>query len=193
MKVFALLLTAILPAFATNPPAAKGQGIGNPSAPLLMEVYSDFECPACKAFHTDLLPLLMRDYINTGKLYLVDHDMSNHVHSAEATGYAFAAARIGKYAEVANALFQHQAEWAQNGKVWDAVAGVLSPAEQKKVQALAKDPSVVAEVKSETDAASTKITQTPTLIVIHSMRQYKFVGSPNWDLFSGFLNDLLKK
>ena len=193
MKVFALLIAALLPAFATNPPVAKGQGIGNPSAPILIELYSDFECPACREFHVDMLPRLMRDFINTGKVYLVDHDMSNHQHSAEATGYAFAAARIGKYSDVANALFQHQAEWSQNGKVWDAVASVLSAADQKKVAAMAKEPSIQAEIKTETDDGRAKVTQTPTMIVIRSMRQYRFVGSPNYDLFSGFLNDLLKK
>jgi protein-disulfide isomerase len=193
MKVFALLLVAMLPALATNPVGAKGQAVGSPSAPVVIELYSDFECPACRAFHTDMLPLLMRDYVNTGKVYLVNHDMSNHPHSAEATGYALAAARIGKYSEVANVLFQHQVEWAANGKVWDAVASVLNAADQKKVAALAKDPSVVAEVKAETDEARAKIQRTPTMVVIHSMRQYHFEGSPNWDLFSGFLNDLIKK
>ena len=192
MKVFALLLLGMLPTFAASPTVAKGQGSGSPSAPILIELYSDFECPACRAFHTDLLPQLTREFISTGKVYLVDHDLCFHNYSAEATGYALAAARIGKYPEVANALFQHQQEWATNGKVWDVVAGVLNAADQKKVQTLAKDPGVLAEVKAETDDGRTKIQQTPTIIVMHSMRQYRFVG-PNWELLRGFLNDLLSK
>jgi len=193
MKLFALLLAGLLPACAANQAVAKGQGFGNPSAPILIELYSDFECPACRAFHSDLLPLLMRDFISTGKVYLIAHDLSFHDHSAESTAYAFAAARIGKYTEVADALFQHQMEWAQSGKVWDVVAAVLTPADQKKVAALAKDPGILAEVKTETDDGRLKIQQTPTIIVVHSMRQYRFVGSPNWDLLRGFLNDLLNK
>ena len=192
MKVFALLLAGILPALAANPPVAKGQAYGSPSAPILLELYSDFECPACRAFHTDVFPELMRDFINPGKVYLVEHDLSFHDHSGEATAYAFAAARIGKYPEVANALFFHQTEWATSGKIWDAVAGVLSNADQKRVANLAKDPGVLAEVKVETDEGRQKIRQTPTMIVIKNMRQYQFVA-PNWELLRAFLNDLLSK
>ena len=194
MKLCALVLAALLPGFAASTGTSKkGQPFGNPSAPILIELYSDFECPACRQFHQTMLPLLMRDYINTGKAYLVEHDMSNHPHSTEATGYALAAARIGKYTEVADALYQHQAEWSVSGKVWDAVAAVLSPADQKKVAALAKDSSVLAEVKSETDESRPKVQRTPTLQVIRSMKQYHFEGTPDWGLFSGFLNDLLSK
>jgi hypothetical protein len=125
---------------------------------------------------------------------MVEHDMANHPHSNDATAFAFAAARIGKYNEVADSLFAHQTEWSANGKVWDAVAQALNPADQKKVQALAKDPSILAEVKTETDVARTKIQRTPTMLVVRGMRQFPpFEGSPDWTLFHGFLDELLKK
>jgi protein-disulfide isomerase len=196
MKLCALALAALLgalPAFAASTTTAKGRGYGNPSAPLLIELYSDLECPACKVFHEKFLPQLMREYVDTGKVYLMDYIMSNHAHSVEASGYAFAAARIGKYNEVANALFFRQPEWSANGKVWDVVAAVLSPAEQAKVKALAKDPGVIAQIKAENDLGRTKIERTPTMLVLRGMKQYHFEGSPPWDIFSGFLNELLAK
>jgi protein-disulfide isomerase len=193
MKVCALMLAAWLPGLAAAAATPKGQGSGNPAAPILIELYSDFECPSCRQFHMEFLPLLMRDYITTGKVYLVQHDLSFHAHSAEATAYAFAAARIGKYTDVANALFLHQPEWSASGKVWDVVAALLSPAEQKKVAAIAKEPAVVAEVKNETDSGRAKIQKTPTMLVIRGMKQIPFEGAPNWDIFSGWLNELLTK
>jgi protein-disulfide isomerase len=193
MKLCALVLAACLPGLAASTATAKGKGFGNPSAPILIEVYSDFECPGCKEFHTDFLPLLMRDYITTGKVYLVDHDLSAHAHSNEATDYALAAARIGKYSEVADALYRHQAEWSASGKVWDTVAAVLSPAEQKKVASLAKDPSVLAEVKAETDAGRARIQRTPTMLVTRGMKEHRFVGAPDWAIFRDWLNELLTK
>jgi protein-disulfide isomerase len=194
MKLWALVLAASLPVFAASAGIAKGKGFGNPAAPILIEVYTDFECPGCRAFHTDFLPLLMRDYVDAGKVYLVAHDISFHAHSSEATGYAMAAARIGKYREVADALFQHQTEWSANGKVWDAVAVALSPADQKKVTKLAKDPSVLAEVKTETDDGRTKIHITPTMVVTHAMKEHRFEGKAiAWDIFRDWLNELLKK
>ena len=195
MKLAALALAASLPAFAASAaPAAKGKGFGNPAAPILIELYTDFQCPGCRAFHTDFLPLLMRNYVDTGKAYLVDHDLSFHAHSNEATAYALAAARIGKYREVADALFQHQPEWAVTGKVWDAAAAALSPADRKKVAKLATDPTVVAEVKTETTDGLPKIHQTPTMVVTYAMKQHRFEGmAPPWDIFRDWLNELLKK
>ena len=187
------MLAAMLPLSAATGGAPKGKAVGNPAAPILIEVYSDFECPACRQWHLQLLPLLMRDYVNAGKAYIVFHDISNHPHSNEATGYALAAASVGKYSDVADALYEHQTEWAANGKVWQTVAVALNPAEQKKVAALAKEPSVVAEVTAETDFGRTKAQKTPTMIVINKMKQYKFEGTPNYSLLSGFFNDLLAK
>jgi protein-disulfide isomerase len=193
MKLCALALAALLPGFAASAGPAKGKGFGNPAAPILIEIYSDFECPGCRQFHTEFLPLLTRTYIDTGKAYLVDHDVSFHAHSKEATGYALAAARIGKYQEVADALYQHQAEWSVSGKVWDTVAAALSAADQKKVAKLAQDPGVLAEVKAETDDGLKKIKRTPTMLVTQGMKQRVFEGAPPWDIFRDWLNELLKK
>jgi protein-disulfide isomerase len=194
MKLCALALAALLPGFAASPGTAKGKGFGSPAAPILIEVYSDFECPGCRVFHIEFLPPVMRDYVETGKAYLVVHDLSFHAHSSEATGYALAAARIGKYKEVADALYQHQAEWAASGKVWDTVAAVLNAADQKKVAKLAKDPSVLAEVKAETDEGLKRIKKTPTMLVTHAMKERRFEGKPDWDVFRDWVNnDLLKK
>lgn len=194
MKLCALVLAASVPVFAASAVTAKGKGFGNPAAPILIEVYTDFECPGCKAFHTDFLPLLMRDFVDMGKVYLVAHDISFHAHSKEATGYAFAAARIGRYREVSDALFQHQTEWSASGKVWDTVAAVLSPADQKKVAKLSKDPSVLAEVQAETDFGLAKIHMTPTMVVTHAMKEQRFEGKTiAFEIFRDWLNELLKK
>lgn len=194
IKLFALTLAAWLPAVAGTAVTAKGQSYGNPKAPILIEVYADFECPGCKEFHTQFVPQLLRNYVDTGKAYLIYHDLSFHAHSNEATGYALAAARIGKYKEVADALYLHQTEWSASGKVWDTVAAVLSPADRKKVAKLAKDPSVLAEVKAETDNGLPKIHKTPTMLVTHAMKERRFEGLPPWDIFQGWVDhDLLKK
>jgi len=194
MTSFALAVAVSLPALAASIPTAKGQSFGNPRAPILIEIYADFECPGCKAFHLEFLPSLMHDYVDTGKAYLISHDLSFHAHSNEATGYALAAAHIGKYKEVADALYKQQTEWSASGKVWDTVAAVLSPAEKKKVAALAKDPGVLAEVKAETEAGKNRIQKTPTMLVTHALKERSFVGMPPWDVFRDWVNnDLLKK
>src|SRR5258705_13372883 len=99
MKVFALALAAILPCLAASPDIEKGKISGNPSAPIRLEIFSDFQCPACKALHDQVLPALMKDYVIPGKVYIVSREfpLPMHPSSREAAHYATAAARLGIY------------------------------------------------------------------------------------------------
>ena len=47
--------------------------IGNANAPTLV-YFSDFQCPYCKAFETNVLPTLKTEYVDTGKLKIVFED-----------------------------------------------------------------------------------------------------------------------
>lgn len=198
MKVFALTLLALLPCLAAAPPIDKNKAEGNPGASILMEVYSSYDCPHCKIMHETVEPMIVRDYVMTGKVYLVKREFPlsgpGHEHAREAADYATAAARVGKYQPVVDALFKNQATWAMNGQVWQTVASVLTAAEQSKVQALAKEPGVVAEVQQDYDSGVTgAINSTPTTIITYKGRKYPFAGVPNYDLFRKFLDDLLSK
>jgi protein-disulfide isomerase len=141
MKMFALALALMLPTFAS---AQQGKSMGNPNAPLRMDLFDDFTCPHCKMLHEQMLPRIISDFVTPGKAYLVFHEFTltgpGHEHSKTASMYAAAAARVGKYMAVCDALFATQSSWAVSGKVWEAVAPALSEAERKKVQALMSDP-----------------------------------------------------
>jgi protein-disulfide isomerase len=56
MKILALSLAALLPCLAAGPDVDKGRTMGNPAAPMLFELYSDFMCPACKTFTRTYCP-----------------------------------------------------------------------------------------------------------------------------------------
>jgi len=60
-------------------PNANDNSMGNPDAPLLMEEFSDFQCPFCERFHKDTEPLLRQYYIDTGKVRFVYRSMGNFV------------------------------------------------------------------------------------------------------------------
>ena len=195
MKLFALAVTALLPCLAASSDADPGKSMGSPSAPIRIEVFSDFECPACKGLHEQILPLVMRDYVIPGKVYLVSREfpLPMHRYSHEAANYATAAARVGKYQQVADTLFLNQVAWAANGKVWDAVASVLTPVEAKKVQLLARDPSVLSEVQYNVDAGkAANINQTPTMIVTRGTNRFPVAGAVNYNLLRSLLDGLLK-
>jgi protein-disulfide isomerase len=197
-RALVILLAALIPATAADP--TNGKILGNPSAPIRLELFSDFSCPGCKAFHEQVLPVLMRDFISQGKAFIVFRDYvlppsPGHQHSGEAARYAVAANRVGKYQQVADALFLAQSSWAMTGNVWAAVAPALSAAEQTKVQALLKDPSVSDEVMRDTTAGQRAgLVKTPTVGVNFRMQHqlWNQWGGDN-ALFFGYLRELLKK
>src|SRR5215471_12810866 len=198
MKVVALALAALLPCLAAGPDVNKGKVLGNPSAPITLELYSDFMCPHCKHLHEDILPAILLDFVKTGKAYLVFREfplnIPQHVYARPAANYAVAAARVGKYQAVSDALFKGQQQWGMTGKVWDAVATALTPDEQKKVQALASDPSVLAEVQKDVDLGMrSQINQTPTIVVTYKLKQQPWSYWEDYNLFKGYLDGLLKK
>ena len=80
MKVLVLALAALLPCLAASSDADPGKSLGSPSAPIRIEVFSDFECPACKGLHEQVLPLLMKDYIISGKVFLVSREFPLRMH-----------------------------------------------------------------------------------------------------------------
>src|SRR5215510_1463495 len=126
MKTLALLVAAAVPCLAAMPDVNKGKTMGNPSAPIVLELYSDFMCPHCKHLHEDILPAIVRDYVNTGKAYLVFREyplnIPQHVYSRPAANFATAAAKVGKYQAVSDALFKNQQAWGMSGKVWESIA-----------------------------------------------------------------------
>ncbi len=190
------MLAAAVCCFAGSSEIDQAKVLGGTAAPVTIELYSSFACVHCKEFHDQLLPLLVRDYVIQGKACVVSREyFSLEAQVAkEAATYATAAARIGKYHQVSDALFRNQQSWMVDGRVWDAVASCLSPAECQKVQAFAKDPKVVAEVQHDlADGAAAKVNGTPTMIITRGSKSYPFPGVPSYKLLSSFLNDLLAK
>ncbi len=60
-------------------PNANDNSMGDPNAPIVIEEFSDFQCPFCERFHTDTEPLLRQYYIDTGKVRFVYRSMGNFV------------------------------------------------------------------------------------------------------------------
>ena len=189
MKLCALLLAALLPCLAQGPlPVDQNKAFGNPSAAVRLDVFSDFSCPACRAFHLEMLPQIERDYGPSGKIYIVQHEfplnIPAHKYSREAADIATAAARIGKFDAVADALFQNQNTWMENGKIWDVLNNVLTPADQKKIQGMLKDPAIPAEVQNDVNVGTRlNINSTPSIFLSNGSQRFSLPWPINYQLF----------
>jgi protein-disulfide isomerase len=105
---------------------------GNASAPVTFVEFSDYECPFCGKFYTDVIIPLQKDYIDTGKvkLYFKDFPLNFHPNAQKAAE----AARCVKeqkgdagYFAMHNLLFENQRSLTlENYKKWAKTIGVDS-------------------------------------------------------------------
>jgi protein-disulfide isomerase len=200
MKLSAAALAALLSTVAvTAADYDPVKIVGNPSAPVQIDVYSDFACPACRGFHETMLPMLVRDYVNSGKVFVVSREfplnIPAHRFSREAAAWATAAGKVGKYKEAADKLFANQVSWSESGKVAELVLPLIPPMEQKKVTMLAKDPATMQAVQADVNMGmAARVNQTPTLIIRRGAKNYAFAGPgpENYILLKSLIDGLLK-
>lgn len=197
---------ATSPVLAAAPPAPAAQStdgipdidphkaFGSKNAPVTVEVFSDYQCPACKTLFTTTNRQLMDNYVSTGKVYLIHRDfpLPMHAHSRVAARYARAAAQIGKVEPVEQALFDNQEKWEQTGDVDGIVASVLSPAEMTKVRALVKGGTLEPLIDKDYALGQVyRVNQTPTTVFHAKGQTYPFSGVMSYEILKQFLNQLL--
>jgi protein-disulfide isomerase len=171
------------------------KAFGSKNAPVTMEIFSDFQCPACKQLFTTTNQRVMENYVDTGKIYLVHRDfpLPMHAYSRVAASYSRAACHIGKCEQVEQVLFQNQEQWEASGDVKGTVASVLSPAEMKKVQALVDGKTLEPLIDRDKQLGQGYVVnQTPTSI-LHAKNGQSFpvVGFVNYDVLKTFLDQLV--
>ena len=54
-------------------PQANMNSMGDPNAPVKVDVWEDLQCPACLRFSENVEPLLVENYVKTGKIYYTFH------------------------------------------------------------------------------------------------------------------------
>lgn len=52
-------------------PMADGRAMGDPEAPVLIEVYEDFQCPACKTYTEQIESQVTEAYVATGDVHYI--------------------------------------------------------------------------------------------------------------------------
>src|SRR5688572_29942650 len=120
LLVAALTLAAADLSFAQS---TSTRALGPVTAAVRIDVFSDYECPACKALHEQTLKRVKEEYASKGKLRLVHHDfpLQQHKYARRAAALAAAADRVGKFEAVSDVLFREQEKWSKAGNVDDVV------------------------------------------------------------------------
>ncbi len=88
-------------------PAANQNAMGDPNAPVKIEEYSDFQCPACLAFYKETERSIAEQYVAANKVYFVYHSMGAWIgsESSAAAEAAYCAGDQGKFWDYHDILF----------------------------------------------------------------------------------------
>jgi len=181
----AVLLGIVLVAIATRPPTAPalnlvsgpttypadltdGTSLGSPNTPVVIDLYADFQCPACQQFVTMELPQLVTDYVKPGIVRIQAHDLDilgrgSPDESLELAAGGFCAAQQDRYWQYHDLVFWNQGP--ENRGVHNA-AFIAAVADQAGVdpaawQACFARTDIRAPIVSATRASG--VTATPTL------------------------------
>jgi protein-disulfide isomerase len=172
------------------------KAFGSKSAPIVMEVFSDFQCPACKSLFETTNRQLMDNYVTTGKVYLIHRDfpLPMHAYSRVAARYGRAAAEIGKVEVAEKTLFDNQEKWEQSGDVDGTLAAVLSAADMAKVRALVKGGTLEPLIDKDYALGQMyRVNQTPTSVFHSKGQTYPYSGAMNYETLHQFLDQLLSQ
>lgn len=185
------------PAAAENPTFQKT--IGNPKAPITMEVFGDFQCPACRGFFEGTVKQVIDDYVIPGKVYLIHRDfpLEMHPYARQAARLANAAAEFGRFEAIERALYDHQDEWSAKGNIDEVMASYFPPTEFKKFQTFESQHMSEINASIERDRALgtlRNVNQTPTVyITSHGKTEALPGGGVDYKLLKSYFDYLLRQ
>lgn len=117
--VFAVVWPQIRPAgeiITVTPaalPNADGLSLGDPNAPATIDVFEDFQCPACQRFTEGVEPLVIERLVATGKARYVFHNypfldgntVGSNGESDQAANAAMCASEQGKFWDMHGTIY----------------------------------------------------------------------------------------
>ena len=171
--------------------------LGSQTAPITIVEVGDYQCHMCKKWFEETRPLIIENYINTGKVNLIFIDMPflgrDSTPASEAT---YCADDQGKYWEYHSMLFRQQQEiddgWANANRL-QAIALNLNLDMEQFDNCMSNDDHKsrvnVNMKKAKTDFGSSS---TPTFVIVNSTGDTKkIIGAHPYSTFEEVINSFL--
>jgi protein-disulfide isomerase len=149
-----------------------GLVLGDPKAPVTMEMFIDVQCPICQEYEVGSLPTVVKDDIANGKVQLHLKPWA-FIGAQSVTGRygIIAAAKQNKGFEYAKVLYDNQPQDSENsgyltGKWMATVAASVDGLDMARWRADVNSPATKATAQAvDTLAAQKKVQGTPTVLV----------------------------
>ncbi len=170
---------------------------GSLNAPIRIEVFSDFQCPACRELYLTTIRQVLQQYCSRDKVCVIYHEypLTIHQYSREAARYAEAASHLGrqKLLTVYESLFADQAQWSQDGSIETTVSKSLTSDELQKVKKIMQDSSINAAIDKGLQLGVIKeVRSTPTMFISYTGKQQKVEGLVTFMTMKQFIDSVLK-
>jgi len=148
--------------------------MGSSTAPVTIVEFSDFECPYCKHFHDETLPLLKKNYIDKGLVRFIHKDLPLpfHKNAYLAATATRCANEDEKYWEAYSGIFSQQNCLACKGPL--AIAAAAAGTTSAKLEKCSKDNTQIRKIVNinKSEAAINGIRATPTFVIGRSSRTF---------------------
>jgi protein-disulfide isomerase len=200
LQMIGILFALALAGAVTTPSAEETQGQvlgGSLQAPVRLEVFSDFQCPACRDLYLGTIRQVLQDYSSKDKVCVIYHEypLSMHQYAREAARYSEAASRLGlqRLLPVYDSLFTDQAQWSQDGNLESCVAKALPRDEFLKLKKIMQEPSVNQNIEKEVQLGSKReVKSTPTMFVYYVGKEQRVEGVVPYNMLKQFLDTIVK-
>lgn len=192
------LIILFTPLLSANEVDAPGQILGGSlNSPVRLEIFSDFECPACREYYLGTIKKILEEYSSKDKVCVIYHEfpLRGHQYAHKAALYTEAAYRLGRQQLllVFDALYANQAEWIDDGDLEGTISKALTPEDFEKVKEEIKDPSVKLAIDNELALATQKkIMSTPTTFIYYTGKQQKAEGVITYLVLKSFIDKIVK-
>lgn len=172
-------------------------GGGLLGAKVRIDVFSDYECPACRTFYLQTVRNVLDTYGRGNRVDVVYHDfpLQMHRYAREAARYALAGRQLGteQWKALTDALYFRQAEWSSNGRIDTVASEALSPQDYARLRDLLKDPSIDQALEKELALGrALQINSTPTFFIVANGLSQRVVGGVPLTVLESYLDRLLK-
>ena len=171
--------------------------LGSETATITIVEVGDYQCHMCKMWFEKTRPLIIENYVNTGKVNLVFVDMTflgnDSTPASEAT---YCADDQGKYWDYHSALFHYQQEiddgWANANRL-QAIALNLNLDVEKFDECMASDKHLK-RINSNNQLARNEFgaNSTPTFMIVNTSGDgQRIVGAHPYSTFEEIINSML--
>ena len=149
---------------------AAGHVLGSPTAPVTIDLYEDFQCPACEQWGRNVVPSLARNELASGTVRIVYHGFAFIGPESIAAGRAaWAAEQQGRFWDMWATLYANQG-LHENAGAFDrdrliAMADTLGLDTARFATDLDAPAAAAFVTDGIADAARAGVTSTPTLII----------------------------